>query len=409
MGVILLAFLPCAMPQQGGQTGGGTGSGGSEGGTAGTAPKQPTMTSQPQFGAPQAPQEQILFVSGVVVLEDGTPPPFGAVIERDCGRGARKESTVDSSGRFSFQVGGPGNFSGMLPDASESSIYGYGRDTFGNNTSQQVGSSSSVGLFSSANLAGCELRARLQGYRSSRVRLDANSMSRQIEVGTIVLHPIEKVQGTVVSVTNLQAPKAAKKALERAQKALRKNDIQKAEKNLRAAVGAYPQYAEAWFDLGQVCEQQQRSQEARNAYLRAVEADRTYVYPYVRLARLAGLENNWREVASLTDRALALDPLDFPEAYFLNALAYYNLGNLDAAEESARKEQRLDGQHRIPQVHLILANILARKHDIEGSIEETRSYLKFAPRAPDAEQVRLWLQENEKLLNAASDKRLEPQ
>ena len=114
-------------------------------------------------------------------------------------------------------------------------------------------------------------------------------------------------------------------------------------------------------------------------------------------------------MADLTDRALALDPLDFPEVYFLNALAHYNLNNLEVAERSARKEQRLDVRHRIPQVHLILANILTRKHDIAGSTEEMRSYLKFAPTAADADEVRSRLQENEKLLSAPPDKQPEPQ
>jgi len=232
-------------------------------------------------------------------------------------------------------------------------------------------------------------------------------MSRQVDVGTIVLYPIARMQGSTVSATSLQAPKRVQKALKRAQEAFKKKEVEEAEKHLKAAVESYPKYAEAWFFLGRVYEQQQCNQEARSAYRKAVEADPMYVDPYIRLARLAGLEQKWQEVANFTDRALELDTLDSPVGYFLNALAYYSLDSLDVAERSARKAQVLDARHWIPQIHLLLANILSRKRDIVGSTDEMRNYLKFAPAAADADEVRARLQENEKLLTALPNNRLQ--
>ena len=86
-----------------------------------------------------------------------------------------------------------------------------------------------------------------------------------------------------------------------------------------------------------------------------------------------------------------------PEGYYFNAIAYYNLSKLDLAEKSARQEQRLDSKHQFPRVHLILANILARKQDTAGSIKEMQDYLKVAPNASDADYVRARVQEKEKL------------
>jgi tetratricopeptide (TPR) repeat protein len=212
------------------------------------------------------------------------------------------------------------------------------------------------------------------------------------------------VPGTTVSITNLRAPKSAQKAVERAQKALQKSNFAESEKNLQMAVGIYPDYAFAWLTLGRVYQQQARNEEARKAYSAAIAADDKYVNSYIGLAQLAGIERKWKEMADITDRALALDPLDLPEGYYYNSLAYYNLKKLDIAERSAWKAQGLDGLHRYPLVHLMLANMLERKQDSTGAIDQLQKYLKFAPQAKDAEQVRARLEELQKSAKLLADK-----
>jgi tetratricopeptide (TPR) repeat protein len=327
------------------------------------------------------------------VREDGLPLPLGAVIERVCGGRVRKEAIVGPEGYFSFQVGGGREPSIMIPEASDDSRTEL--DMFGSRSARRFALPSGMDSMSSTNLIGCELRARLGGYRSSVIVLDGAYTSGQMEVGTIVLHPIAKVQGTTVSATNLAAPKLAKKAFEQANAALRKSNFEAAAQNLQTAVASYPNYAEAWFKLGQVYQQLRQNQNARQAFAKAIEADSNYVNPYIQLARLAGQEKNWVAVADITDRALALDPLDFPEGYFLNSLAYYSLEKLDIAERSARRVLRLDSSHRLPQIHLLLANILREKQDIAGTIEQLRNYLKYAPTSAYADRIRSQIQELE--------------
>ncbi len=253
-------------------------------------------------------------------------------------------------------------------------------------------------------LMGCELRAVLPGYRSSWVILAPSQLTgRMMEVGTLVLCPIGKVSGTTVSATSLQAPKAAKKAMERAEKALLKEKYEEAEKNLKSALEAYPKYAAASFRLGQTYQQQRRIEDARLAFAKALEMDSNYVNPYIALARIAAQEQKWEEVIAHTDRGLALDPLDFPDGFVLNAIANYNLKNLAAAEGSARKAQRLDSLHRYPQGHLVLANVLRQRRDPVGEAEQLRNYLKYAPAASNTETVRSRLLELEKIGKPMAD------
>jgi tetratricopeptide (TPR) repeat protein len=127
-----------------------------------------------------------------------------------------------------------------------------------------------------------------------------------------------------------------------------------------------------------------------------LETDKNYVNPYVELARIAAVESKWQEAADLTDHALELDPVDFPDGYYLNMLADYNLNQLDGAVRSARKLERLDSLHQIPQAFLILAAVLDRKRDFAGEADQWRQYLKCAPQAANVGEVRSRLQKLEK-------------
>ncbi|MBP1623401.1 MAG: repeat-containing protein, partial [Acidobacteria bacterium] len=145
-----------------------------------------------------------------------------------------------------------------------------------------------------------------------------------------------------------------------------------------------------------------RDKAARESYSKAIEVDKVFVRPYLRLARLAMADEDWENAVDFTNQALELDPIAFPEAYYLNSLASFNLEDLVTAEKSARKGQRLDLDHQYPKMHLILANILSIRQDVQGSMEEMRKYLKVAPTASDAAQVRARLQEKEKVAKAES-------
>jgi tetratricopeptide (TPR) repeat protein len=245
----------------------------------------------------------------------------------------------------------------------------------------------------SLKLLRCEVRAQYPGYRSTSARMKAGSIWGYTEIETILMYRIDRVQGTSVSLISMLAPKEARKAVERATKALKKEKYNEAQALLKSAIGIYAENAEAWYMLGETYYLQNRNREARDSYTKAIAVDKIFVRPYLRLARFAMTDGDWKSGVDLTDEALRLDPIAFPEAYYLNALANFNAENLEAAERSARKGQRLDFDHQYPQMHLILANILSIKQDAAGSMEEMRKYLKAAPKAEDAILVRARLEE----------------
>jgi tetratricopeptide (TPR) repeat protein len=396
--IFSVAIIPESSGQQGGQpTGTGTGdatTGSVPGSTAPKATPPPVIiTAPPTLELPPREMHPI-YMSGSVMREDGSLPPFGAIIEMDCGGAKTREAIVSPNGRFSFQYGGAQRLRNIVPDASD----GFGRINdedwiYWNPNQSGQGSRIETTTPLAVRLSGCDLRAQIPGYRSSVLRLNGANLETVNELGDIVVYPLARVKGTVVSVTSLSAPKAARNLLQRAQKAFQKEKYEECEALLQDAVGSHPQYGEAWLLLGQAYQRQNLFGKARDSYQKAIETDSLYVTPYVRMGWLSSLEQKWQEAADITEQALDLDPVNFPDAYYLNALANYNLRNWDHALKRAEQAIRRDSDHQFPNAHLILANLFLLKNDSTSARTEMLQYLKFAPNAPEAAHVRARLEE----------------
>jgi tetratricopeptide (TPR) repeat protein len=349
-------------------------------------------------------QPRPIFLSGKVMLDDGTPPPDSVVIERVCNGNPRAEAYTDSKGRFSFQLG---QNQGVLQDASMSSAGGGGFGGLGNEGGIGGANRSDVGGFggfggsrngiSERDLMGCEIRAALPGFRSDVVNLSGRRAFDNPDIGTIILHRMGNVEGTTISATSLNAPKDAKKAYEKARDLLKKKKAPEAEKELEKAVQLYPKYSVAWFELGRIRESRNEVESARKAYGEALAADAKFVKPYHQLAGLSLKEQKWQDVADTTSRLIKLDPVDYPDAYFYNSVANYYLKNFDAAEKSAREAQKLDTRNRIPKTNQLLGVILAEKQDFAGAAEHIKKYLSFLPAGKEADNAKNQLIELEKM------------
>jgi tetratricopeptide (TPR) repeat protein len=214
-----------------------------------------------------------------------------------------------------------------------------------------------------------------------------------------------------------KAPKDARRAYEKGLEAERNGKLANARKYFETAVEIYPKFANAWFQLGTVLERENQKDAARTAYTQAATVDNKFLPPYLSLASMAYEAENWTEVlaftghildlyplnqANVTGYILDLDTLNYAEAYFYNSVANYKLNKIEDAEKSALKAEHLDLLTRFPQLHLILADVYARKNNYPSAISEIQEYLELVPHANNAHQVREQLAKWKKLNGSVS-------
>jgi tetratricopeptide (TPR) repeat protein len=130
------------------------------------------------------------------------------------------------------------------------------------------------------------------------------------------------------------------------------------------------------------------SADAQTSFAKAAAADPQFVLPYEQLATLAAQANKWQDVLDNTNHALQLDPEGTAQTWYLNAMANYQLGKIDAAQASAEKSLALDPSHSIPNTEQMLAVILARKGDYNGALAHLRNCLKYSPNGPTADLLK---------------------
>ena len=310
-----------------------------------------------------------IYIAGKVALSDGAALPEPVKIERICGGAARIATHTDMKGRFSFDL----TRSTEIGDASDQMASGTLRT---NRMSRD------------RSMMDCELRFSLHGFRMENVPIGSDRYLDNPDLGTVILHRIANVEGLTVSATASLAPKEAKKAYEKGVDAVAKKKPSEAQKYFAQAVELYPRYAAAWFALGRLNEEQNKFDEAQKSYGQAIVADAKFIPPHERLAWIALRDTNWQEVAGQSDTILSLDPIDYPDAYYLSGVGNFQLGKLDVAEKNAREAMTRDTTHRNPRTSYLLGLILAQKRDFVAAASSIRAFLEQNPNESDASVIR---------------------
>jgi hypothetical protein len=346
----------------------------------------------------------VMFLRGRVATNDGGPVPNDVLVERVCNNRVRQEVYASLHGDFSMQLGARAD---SFPEGSADSVSPYG-----------VNSKNPNEGIPRRELTNCELRASASGFHSrtiSLMSLDTFGGS-SADVGVIVVERAIKAEGTALDATAYKAPKDARKAYEKGLQAERTGKLADAHKYFETAVKIYPGFTKAWFRLGGVLQRENLQDEARKAYTQAATIDTKFLPPYLSLALMAYRAGNWTEVLDLTGHILDLDPLNhaavtsyildldpsnYVDAYFYNAVANYKLNKMEDAERSGLKAEHLDLPTHFPQIHLLLAELFARKSNYAVAIAQIQTYLALAPHAQDADQAREQLAKLEKLNGSA--------
>jgi Tfp pilus assembly protein PilF len=403
---LLLPALPAFAQKAGTSTTGAGTSSGSTGTATGVGTARPGTTGVPGTTGATTPSPttaaQPIYLTGRVAIDDGSELPGPVTIERVCNGSTHTEGYTDMKGTFGIQFG---NEAGVFQDATDSPSRSSMSGTapgMGGSPGGTLGGGSSAGMGGSQDrmLMNCELRAKLPGFRSQSVNLAGRRPMDNPDLGTILMHRDAPGEGSTVSATTLNAPKAARKAFDKGQELLKKNKPADAREEFEKAVQIDQAYAAAWCELGKLQAEFGDADMARGSFRVAMKSDPKFLDPYLQLSMLSLNDRKWQEAADLTDQVLRLNAFDYPQAWLFNAAAKYNMQEVDAAEKSVKEADRLDSRHQFPEVAHLYGAVLQYKKDYAGAVLQYRAYLKMAPDAEDAPTVRKQLETLDKLTTA---------
>jgi len=322
---------------------------------------------------------QVWYLAGRVEMEDGSPLPKPAGIERVCDGGTKVETLTDRQGRFVMRRVESGGFGDLFDTSSgEMSVGGSGMSggSFGNRMKLMIN---------------CVLRAALPGYDSTVIRLQDRRPTDDPHLPPFILRRRDS-EGIVPTVPRMAMPKEARRAWDSAVRAAAAGNWTEAERHARQTAEAQPRFAQAWRLAGAAAMNQKKLPEAQEALEKAIAADPKLLISYVLLTRVDLNASNWEGARKTSDALIQADTEQrYVEAYVYNALARYRLRDLEGAGKSAQEALRRDPKHRFPRAEYALGLILAAKRDYTGAANHLRQYLELEPRAGDAETVRTYM------------------
>ncbi len=98
-------------------------------------------------------------------------------------------------------------------------------------------------------------------------------------------------------------------------------------------------------------------------------------------------------MANLTAKVVGLNPINFPNAWFFNGYANYNLGKMADAEKSAREGIKIDPEHHYPRLEYLLGMALMEEKDYASSSEHLQSFLHEVTDPREVAEAKKQLQE----------------
>jgi tetratricopeptide (TPR) repeat protein len=365
-------------------------------------PASPQPPTQPGASGPSSTGPQVSpgqprgphYVDGRVLLDTGQPAREPVSVQLNCATQSLQVIRTDLKGYFRFTLG-----EGVQSNADFSAS---NSDSLMSSLSTGMNSPGRFGEFNVSSLMGCELRASVTGYLPLTKTITDSSELGVIDVGTLQLKRIAGAQGVAISTTSLLVPGGARKEFEKGDKEARSNHLKAAIQHLEKAVSEYESYAAAWYELGTIYSTNQETDKAHQAFEKAITADPNYIPPYVSLSALEVKNQEYEDAVDTAGKALELDPT-IGVAHFIQAVGNFNLNRLDAAEKSAREVEKRPHQN-MPQLHVLLADILLQKQEYAKAAGEMRTYLKEFPDGQLTGEVQKKLDQIEKFAASAESK-----
>jgi hypothetical protein len=232
------------------------------------------------------------------------------------------------------------------------------------------------------------LAVQEQGYEPVEQRVDvgfAGTPGVVITLRKLRKAPVDP-EGYTVSVHDLKVPVKARHAFEKGVERLQKKDIEGSLDRFKEATHAFPDYYEAYYQIGLANLELRRGNEAEQALQRAIDlSGGGYADPQFALGALLCDRQEYSEAERVLRRAIEVDANSWKGHLFLGQ-ALFGQNRLEEAEKSAREV--LLRRSDVPSVHLLLANIHIRRQEYILGIKDLDTFLSMKPEGPSSDQAR---------------------
>jgi tetratricopeptide (TPR) repeat protein len=198
-----------------------------------------------------------------------------------------------------------------------------------------------------------------------------------------------KSKDKILSVADLQdVPKAAKKAYDKGVKFAHDKKLEEAAKQFELAIREFPEYLQALNKLGEQYFQMKKLAEAQATFEQAIAINPKFALPHINLGLIHGVKKQYSEAIAAFEAGNLLDD-SFPIAHLNLGLALMsnNPPDFDRAEKEMIRSLDLGGKS-FAYARLHLFNLNLRRKTPDKAVEHLEAYLKEAPDAPDAQDVR---------------------
>lgn len=206
--------------------------------------------------------------------------------------------------------------------------------------------------------------------------------------GDLVVRPKEKL----LSVADQQdVPKQAKKAYEKGLKLAQDKKPGDAAVQFEEAIKSFPDYLNAINKLGEQQLLLSKVADAQANFERAIAINSKFALPHINLGMIYFNQKRFPEAITEFEAGNHLDD-GYPVSHLNLGVALMSITppDLDRAEKEMLRAMDLGGKSFV-QARLYLFNLNVRRQAMDKAAAQLEAYLKDAPDAPNAEEVRQML------------------
>ncbi|HEY3135047.1 MAG TPA: tetratricopeptide repeat protein [Blastocatellia bacterium] len=198
--------------------------------------------------------------------------------------------------------------------------------------------------------------------------------------------PSNGTVGTIDASAGL-VPDAAKDLYKQAVESAKSGDRKKAIDELKEALAIYPNFMTALNELGVQYIALKQFKEAAEALRTAIKIAPEAFHPRLNYGIVLVNLKNYKDAATQLQIAVQKDSSS-ATAHFYFGRALVSLGSYDAAEKALRQTISIGGEEAT-EAHRYLGAVYIEKHDSPRAADELEQYLKLAPKAKDADKIRV--------------------